>query len=172
MKKLMFFLCLVVVGFASCQKDDTPFEEYLLPPEHEDPNIFYAYFRFVNSSGHMLLISFNDGGCIVSSGACPPGKALVYSKWDSPMNGMQVEPPFGLNGFIGFMFDPKKLESGAERGLESCFRRFDMENCPTPNPGDRTQWSYERLDDLHSRWTYVVTDADYEYALAHPGSPF
>lgn len=92
--------------------------------------------------------------------------------WNEYPDDAQEEPAFGLGGFIGFEFDPQPFESGIESGPAAVFDKFDLENSPTPNPGDRTQWAYERLYGVHSRWAYEITEADYRFAVEHPQDIF
>lgn len=131
-------------------------------PYCEYPDGEYEYYRFVNRTRHPLRIYFCKWGLFPLE--CAPGTALVYSHlaWKSVS---QAEPSFKCD-YILFAFYSTLPSSEIEPGPQVIFS--DSESYDIPNPCSYTNWTYEKIDDCHVRWTYIITEKIYQYGLAHP----
>ena len=179
---------LFVIGLAACSKSDDPLPEKVFQDVNktaedylaEEPDLedYYNFFRFQNDSDYTLYwfinTKFSPGGGLYY---CRPGQqattliAMEYAWWldDSEIlidNLMAV-------GWIEFYFDlpaPDDLPDWRvpNEFQDTCamyvFTALEP-NSPKKTPKDPSQWKFEKFSDHSVRWTYRVTNADYDEAV-------
>ena len=179
---------LFVIGLAACSKSDDPLPEKVFQDVNktaedylaEEPDLedYYNFFRFQNDSDYTLYwfinTKFSPGGGLYY---CRPGQqattliAMEYAWWLDDYeiliyNLMAV-------GWIEFYFDlpaPDDLPDWRvpNEFQDTCamyvFTALEP-NSPKKTPKDPSQWKFEKFSDHSVRWTYRVTNADYDEAV-------
>lgn len=178
-------LCCILTA---CSKSDDPLpekvyqdvnktaEDYLA--EEPDLEDYYNFFRFQNNSDHTLYWFINTklspGGGLYY---CRPGQqattliAMEYAWWLDDYE-ILIDNLMAV-GWIEFYFDlpaPDDLPDWRvpNEFQDTCamyvFTALEL-NSPKKTPKDPSQWKFEKFSDHSVRWTYRVTNADYDEAV-------
>ena len=179
---------LFVIGLAACSKSDDPLPEKVFQDVNktaedylaEEPDLedYYNFFRFQNDSDHTLYWFINTklspGGGLYY---CRPGQqattliAMEYAWWLDDYE-ILIDNLMAV-GWIEFYFDlpaPDDLPDWRvpNEFQDTCamyvFTALEP-NSPKKTPKDPSQWKFEKLSDHSVRWTYRVTNADYDEAV-------
>ena len=179
---------LFVIGLAACSKSDDPLPEKVFQDVNktaedylaEEPDLedYYNFFRFQNDSDYTLYwfinTKFSPGGGLYY---CRPGQqattliAMEYAWWLDDYE-ILIDNLMAV-GWIEFYFDlpaPDDLPDWRvpNEFQDTCamyvFTALDP-NSPKKSPKDPSQWKFEKFSDHSVRWTYRVTNADYDEAV-------
>ena len=179
---------LFVIGLAACSKSDDPLPEKVFQDVNktaedylaEEPDLedYYNFFRFQNDSDYTLYwfinTKFSPGGGLYY---CRPGQqattliAMEYAWWLDDYE-ILIDNLMAV-GWIEFYFDlpaPDDLPDWRvpNEFQDTCamyvFTALEP-NSPKKTPKDPSQWKFEKFSDLSVRWTYRVTNADYDEAV-------
>ena len=179
---------LFVIGLAACSKSDDPLPEKVFQDVNktaedylaEEPDLedYYNFFRFQNDSDYTLYwfinTKFSPGGGLYY---CRPGQqattliAMEYAWWLDDYEILIDNLMAG--GWIEFYFDlpaPDDLPDWRvpNEFQDTCamyvFTALEP-NSPKKTPKDPSQWKFEKFSDHSVRWTYRVTNADYDEAV-------
>ena len=179
---------LFVIGLAACSKSDDPLPEKVFQDVNktaedylaEEPDLedYYNFFRFQNDSDYTLYwfinTKFSPGGGLYY---CRPGQqattliAMEYAWWLDDYE-ILIDNLMAV-GWIEFYFDlpaPDDLPDwrGPNEFQDTCamyvFTALEP-NSPKKTPKDPSQWKFEKFSDHSVRWTYRVTNADYDEAV-------
>ena len=179
---------LFVIGLAACSKSDDPLPEKVFQDVNktaedylaEEPDLedYYNFFRFQNDSDYTLYwfinTKFSPGGGLYY---CRPGQqattliAMEYAWWLDDYE-ILIDNLMAV-GWIEFYFDlpaPDDLPDWRvpNEFQDTCamyvFTALEP-NSPKKTPKDPSQWKFEKLSDHSVRWTYRVTNADYDEAV-------
>ena len=178
---------LFVIGLAACSKSDDPLPEKVFQDVNktaedylaEEPDLedYYNFFRFQNDSDYTLYwfinTKFSPGGGLYY---CRPGQqattliAMEYAWWLDDYE-ILIDNLMAV-GWIEFYFDlpaPDDLPDWRvpNEFQDTCamyvFTALEP-NSPKKTPKDPSQWKFEKFSDHSVRWTYRVTNADYDEA--------
>lgn len=179
---------LFVIGLAACSKSDDPLPEKVFQDVNktaedylaEEPDLedYYNFFRFQNDSDYTLYwfinTKFSPGGGLYY---CRPGQqattliAMEYAWWLDDYE-ILIDNLMAV-GWIEFYFDlpaPDDLPDWIvpNEFQDTCamyvFTALEP-NSPKKTPKDPSQWKFEKFSDHSVRWTYRVTNADYDEAV-------
>ena len=179
---------LFVIGLAACSKSDDPLPEKVFQDVNktaedylaEEPDLedYYNFFRFQNDSDYTLYwfinTKFSPGGGLYYS---RPGQqattlnAMEYAWWLDDYE-ILIDNLMAV-GWIEFYFDlpaPDDLPDWRvpNEFQDTCamyvFTALEP-NSPKKTPKDPSQWKFEKFSDHSVRWTYRVTNADYDEAV-------
>lgn len=179
---------LFVIGLAACSKSDDPLPEKVFQDVNktaedylaEEPDLedYYNFFRFQNDSDYTLYwfinTKFSPGGGLYY---CRPGQqvttliAMEYAWWLDDYE-ILIDNLMAV-GWIEFYFDlpaPDDLPDWRvpNEFQDTCamyvFTALEP-NSPKKTPKDPSQWKFEKFSDHSVRWTYRVTNADYDEAV-------
>ena len=179
---------LFVIGLAACSKSDDPLPEKVFQDVNktaedylaEEPDLedYYNFFRFQNDSDYTLYwfinTKFSPGGGLYY---CRPGQqattliAMEYAWWLDDYE-ILIDNLMAV-GWIEFYFDlpaPDDLPDWRvpnefqDTCAMSVFTALEP-NSPKKTPKDPSQWKFEKFSDHSVRWTYRVTNADYDEAV-------
>lgn len=179
---------LFVIGLAACSKSDDPLPEKVFQDVNktaedylaEEPDLedYYNFFRFQNDSDYTLYwfinTKFSPGGGLYY---CRPGQqattliAMEYAWWLDDYE-ILIDNLMAV-GWIEFYFDlpaPDDLTDWRvpNEFQDTCamyvFTALEP-NSPKKTPKDPSQWKFEKFSDHSVRWTYRVTNADYDEAV-------
>ena len=179
---------LFVIGLAACSKSDDPLPEKVFQDVNktaedylaEEPDLedYYNFFRFQNDSDYTLYwfinTKFSPGG---GHYYCRPGQqattliAMEYAWWLDDYE-ILIDNLMAV-GWIEFYFDlpaPDDLPDWRvpNEFQDPCamyvFTALEP-NSPKKTPKDPSQWKFEKFSDPSVRWTYRVTNADYDEAV-------
>lgn len=179
---------LFVIGLAACSKSDDPLPEKVFQDVNktaedylaEEPDLedYYNFFRFQNDSDYTLYwfinTKFSPGGGLYY---CRPGQqattliAMEYAWWLDDYE-ILIDNLMAV-GWIEFYFDlpaPDDLPDWRvpNEFQDTCamyvFTALEL-NSPKKTPKDPSQWKFEKFSDHSVRWTYRVTNADYDEAV-------
>lgn len=179
---------LFVIGLAACSKSDDPLPEKVFQDVNktaedylaEEPDLedYYNFFRFQNDSDYTLYwfinTKFSPGGGLYY---CRPGQqattliAMGYAWWLDDYE-ILIDNLMAV-GWIEFYFDlpaPDDLPDWRvpNEFQDTCamyvFTALEP-NSPKKTPKDPSQWKFEKFSDHSVRWTYRVTNADYDEAV-------
>ena len=179
---------LFVIGLAACSKSDDPLPEKVFQDVNktaedylaEEPDLedYYNFFRFQNDSDYTLYwfinTKFSPGGGLYY---CRPGQqattliAMEYAWWLDDYE-ILIDNLMAV-GWIEFYFDlpaPDDLPDWRvpNEFQDTCamyvFTALEP-NSPKKTPKDPLQWKFEKFSDHSVRWTYRVTNADYDEAV-------
>lgn len=179
---------LFVIGLAACSKSDDPLSEKVFQDVNktaedylaEEPDLedYYNFFRFQNDSDYTLYwfinTKFSPGGGLYY---CRPGQqattliAMEYAWWLDDYE-ILIDNLMAV-GWIEFYFDlpaPDDLPDWRvpNEFQDTCamyvFTALEP-NSPKKTPKDPSQWKFEKFSDHSVRWTYRVTNADYDEAV-------
>lgn len=179
---------LFVIGLAACSKSDDPLPEKVFQDVNktaedylaEEPDLedYYNFFRFQNDSDYTLYwfinTKFSPGGGLYY---CRPGQqattliAMEYAWWLDDYE-ILIDDLMAV-GWIEFYFDlpaPDDLPDWRvpNEFQDTCamyvFTALEP-NSPKKTPKDPSQWKFEKFSDHSVRWTYRVTNADYDEAV-------
>ena len=179
---------LFVIGLAACSKSDDPLPEKVFQDVNktaedylaEEPDLedYYNFFRFQNDSDYTLYwfinTKFSPGGGLYY---CRPGQqattliAMEYAWWLDDYE-ILIDNLMAV-GWIEFYFDlpaPDDLPDWRvpNEFQDTCamyvFTALEP-NSPKKTPKDPSQWKFETFSDHSVRWTYRVTNADYDEAV-------
>lgn len=179
---------LFVIGLAACSKSDDPLPEKVFQDVNktaedylaEEPDLedYYNFFRFQNDSDYTLYwfinTKFSPGGGLYY---CRPGQqattliAMEYAWWLDDYE-ILIDNLMAV-GWIEFYFDlpaPDDLPDWRvpNEFQDTCamyvFTALES-NSPKKTPKDPSQWKFEKFSDHSVRWTYRVTNADYDEAV-------
>ena len=179
---------LFVIGLAACSKSDDPLPEKVFQDVNktaedylaEEPDLedYYNFFRFQNDSDYTLYwfinTKFPPGGGLYY---CRPGQqattliAMEYAWWLDDYE-ILIDNLMAV-GWIEFYFDlpaPDDLPDWRvpNEFQDTCamyvFTALEP-NSPKKTPKDPSQWKFEKFSDHSVRWTYRVTNADYDEAV-------
>ena len=179
---------LFVIGLAACSKSDDPLPEKVFQDVNktaedylaEEPDLedYYNFFRFQNDSDYTLYwfinTKFSPGGGLYY---CRPGQqattliAMEYAWWLDDYE-ILIDNLMAV-GWIEFYFDlpaPDDLPDWRvpNEFQDTCamyvFTALEP-NSPKKTPKDPSQWKFEKFSDHSARWTYRVTNADYDEAV-------
>ena len=179
---------LFVIGLAACSKSDDPLPEKVFQDVNktaedylaEEPDLedYYNFFRFQNDSDYTLYwfinTKFSPGGGLYY---CRPGQqattliAMEYAWWLDDYE-ILIDNLMAV-GWIEFYFDlpaPDDLPDWRvpNEFQDTCamyvFTALEP-NSPKKTPKDPSQWKFEEFSDHSVRWTYRVTNADYDEAV-------
>lgn len=162
MKRIKWIVFLLCMWGASCGHSDEPAaEQFLFTDFHyldlgDDRSSVYTDFRLANAtSGTVDFSVFVPGSDEAAGRVCRPCEAFVYS-----VKGNKVQSLAEVFTAIQAIF--KDSETGQR--VRISYAPEEPEGGPVSDPG---RWSEKRSDARHIRNTYVFTEADYRYALAH-----
>lgn len=179
---------LFVIGLAACSKSDDPLPEKVFQDVNktaedylaEEPDLedYYNFFRFQNDSDYTLYwfinTKFSPGGGLYY---CRPGQqattliAMEYAWWLDDYE-ILIDNLMAV-GWIEFYFNlpaPDDLPDWRvpNEFQDTCamyvFTALEP-NSPKKTPKDPSQWKFEKFSDHSVRWTYRVTNADYDEAV-------
>lgn len=179
---------LFVIGLAACSKSDDSLPEKVFQDVNktaedylaEEPDLedYYNFFRFQNDSDYTLYwfinTKFSPGGGLYY---CRPGQqattliAMEYAWWLDDYE-ILIDNLMAV-GWIEFYFDlpaPDDLPDWRvpNEFQDTCamyvFTALEP-NSPKKTPKDPSQWKFEKFSDHSVRWTYRVTNADYDEAV-------
>ena len=179
---------LFVIGLAACSKSDDPLPEKVFQDVNktaedylaEEPDLedYYNFFRFQNDSDYTLYwfinTKFSPGGGLYY---CRPGQqattliAMEYAWWLDDYE-ILIDNLMAV-GWIEFYFDlpaPDDLPDWRvpNEFQDTCamyvFTALEP-NSPKKTPKDPSQGKFEKFSDHSVRWTYRVTNADYDEAV-------
>lgn len=179
---------LFVIGLAACSKSDDPLPEKVFQDVNktaedylaEEPDLedYYNFFRFQNDSDYTLYwfinTKFSPGGGLYY---CRPGQqattliAMECAWWLDDYE-ILIDNLMAV-GWIEFYFDlpaPDDLPDWRvpNEFQDTCamyvFTALEP-NSPKKTPKDPSQWKFEKFSDHSVRWTYRVTNADYDEAV-------
>lgn len=179
---------LFVIGLAARSKSDDPLPEKVFQDVNktaedylaEEPDLedYYNFFRFQNDSDYTLYwfinTKFSPGGGLYY---CRPGQqattliAMEYAWWLDDYE-ILIDNLMAV-GWIEFYFDlpaPDDLPDWRvpNEFQDTCamyvFTALEP-NSPKKTPKDPSQWKFEKFSDHSVRWTYRVTNADYDEAV-------
>lgn len=179
---------LFVIGLAACSKSDDPLPEKVFQDVNktaedylaEEPDLedYFNFFRFQNDSDYTLYwfinTKFSPGGGLYY---CRPGQqattliAMEYAWWLDDYE-ILIDNLMAV-GWIEFYFDlpaPDDLPDWRvpNEFQDTCamyvFTALEP-NSPKKTPKDPSQWKFEKFSDHSVRWTYRVTNADYDEAV-------
>lgn len=179
---------LFVIGLAACSKSDDPLPEKVFQDVNktaedylaEEPDLedYYNFFRFQNDSDYTLYwfinTKFSPGGGLYY---CRPGQqattliAMEYAWWLDDYE-ILIDNLMAV-GWIEFYFDlpaPDDLPDWRvpNEFQDTCamyvFTALEP-NSPKKTRKDPSQWKFEKFSDHSVRWTYRVTNADYDEAV-------
>lgn len=179
---------LFVIGLAACSKSDDPLPEKVFQDVNktaedylaEEPDLedYYNFFRFQNDSDYTLYwfinTKFSPGGGLYY---CRPGQqattliAMEYAWWLDDYE-ILIDNLMAV-GWIEFYSDlpaPDDLPDWRvpNEFQDTCamyvFTALEP-NSPKKTPKDPSQWKFEKFSDHSVRWTYRVTNADYDEAV-------
>lgn len=179
---------LFAIGLTACSKSDDPLPEKVFQDVNktaedylaEEPDLedYFNFFRFQNDSDHTLYWFINTklspGGGLYY---CRPGQqattliAMEYAWWLDDYE-ILIDNLMAV-GWIEFYFDlpaPDDLPDWRvpNEFQDTCamyvFTALEP-NSPKKTPKDPSQWKFEKFFDHSVRWTYRVTNADYDEAV-------
>lgn len=179
---------LFVIGLAACSKSDDPLPEKVFQDVNktaedylaEEPDLedYYNFFRFQNDSDYTLYwfinTKFSPGGGLYY---CRPGQqattliAMEYAWWLDDYE-ILIDNLMAV-GWIEFYFDPPAPDDLPDWRVPNEFQDTCAmyvftalePNSPKKTPKDPSQWKFEKFSDHSVRWTYRVTNADYDEAV-------
>ena len=179
---------LFVIGLAACSKSDDPLPEKVFQDVNktaedylaEEPDLedYYNFFRFQNDSDYTLYwfinTKFSPGGGLYY---CRPGQQAttliaMENAWWLDDYEILIDNLMAV-GWIEFYFDlpaPDDLPDWRvpNEFQDTCamyvFTALEP-NSPKKTPKDPSQWKFEKFSDHSVRWTYRVTNADYDEAV-------
>ena len=179
---------LFVIGLEACSKSDDPLPEKVFQDVNktaedylaEEPDLedYYNFFRFQNDSDYTLYwfinTKFSPGGGLYY---CRPGQqattliAMEYAWWLDDYE-ILIDNLMAV-GWIEFYFDlpapddlpdwrvPNEFQDTCAMYVFTALKP----NSPKKTPKDPSQWKFEKFSDHSVRWTYRVTNADYDEAV-------
>ena len=188
-----FLLFVALVATTGCDKDDNyypapefegdPTAEYIeanvdfdtqISQENSDPDTFYTYFCLCNASDHKIYFTLtfcptkNDEFIDHMNGLVDPGKKytnrFVTSNWSMDVPGLittfsplitEMEVYYDVDDKYG----PVRFPSGIEEKYSDFTQRFKTRQICDPG-----QCIYEEFTPRRARWTYILTNEDYERA--------
>lgn len=179
---------LFVIGLAACSKSDDPLPEKVFQDVNktaedylaEEPDLedYYNFFRFQNDSDYTLYwfinTKFSPGGGLYY---CRPGQqattliAMEYAWWLDDYE-ILIDNLMAV-GWIEFYFDLPAPDDLLDWRVPNEFQDTCAmyvftalePNSPKKTPKDPSQWKFEKFSDHSVRWTYRVTNADYDEAV-------
>ena len=179
---------LFVIGLAACSKSDDPLPEKVFQDVNktaedylaEEPDLedYYNFFRFQNDSDYTLYwfinTKFSPGGGLYY---CRPGQqattliAMEYAWWLDDYE-ILIDNLMAV-GWIEFYFDLPAPDDLPDWRVPNEFQDTCAmyvltalePNSPKKTPKDPSQWKFEKFSDHSVRWTYRVTNADYDEAV-------
>ena len=179
---------LFVIGLAACSKSDDPLPEKVFQDVNktaedylaEEPDLedYYNFFRFQNDSDYTLYwfinTKFSPGGGLYY---CRPGQqattliAMEYAWWLDDYE-ILIDNLMAV-GWIEFYFDLPAPDDLPDWRVPNEFQNTCAmyvytalePNSPKKTPKDPSQWKFEKFSDHRVRWTYRVTNADYDEAV-------
>ncbi|WP_417185051.1 hypothetical protein, partial [Alistipes putredinis] len=147
--------------------------------ENSDPDTFYTYFCLCNASDHKIYFTLtfcptkNDEFIDHMNGLVDPGKKytnrFVTSNWSMDVPGLittfsplitEMEVYYDVDDKYG----PVRFPSGIEEKYSDFTQRFKTRQICDPG-----QWIYEEFTPRRARWTYILTNEDYERAKMMSG---
>lgn len=187
-----------MVATTGCDKDDNyypapefegdPTAEYIeanvdfdtqISQENPTPSVFYTYFCLCNASDHKIYFTLtfcptkNDEFIDHMNGLVDPGKKytnrFVTSNSSMDVPGLittfsplitEMEVYYDVDDKYG----PVRFPSGIEEKYSDFTQRFKTRQICDPG-----QWIYEEFTPRRARWTYILTNEDYERAKMMSG---
>lgn len=154
---------LFVIGLTACSKSDDPLPEKVFQDVNKtaedyigelNPNLYYNFFRFQNDSDHTLYWGINTKfSTIMGLYYCRPGQQatdLITMEYYLPA-------PDDLPDWRV----PNEFQDTCAMYVFTALEP----NSPKKTPKDPSQWKFEKFSDHSVRWTYRVTNADYDEAV-------